>query len=82
LANSVHYPPIALENGVQGKVFVSFVVDTNGSISNVKITRGVDPSLDKEAIRVVKSMPKWIPGKQNGQAVRVSFTVPINFVLQ
>ncbi len=82
LATSVKYPTIAQENGIQGKVFVSFVVDTNGGISNVKVTRGVDPSLDKEAIRVVKSMPKWIPGKQNGEAVRVSFTVPINFVLQ
>jgi protein TonB len=82
LANSVKYPEIAQENGVQGKVFINFVVDTNGGISNVKVARGVDPSLDKEAMRVVKSMPKWIPGKQGGQAVRVSFTVPINFVLQ
>jgi protein TonB len=82
LANSVKYPEIAQENGVQGKVFVNFVVDTNGGISNVKVARGVDASLDKEAIRVVRSMPKWIPGKQGGQAVRVSFTVPINFVLQ
>lgn len=81
LANSVKYPVIAQENGIQGKVHVNFVVDTNGGISNVKILRGVDPSLDKEAIRVVKSMPKWIPGKQGGRAVRVSFTVPINFVL-
>jgi len=81
LKGSVKYPQIAQENGIQGKVFVSFVVDTNGSISNVKITRGVDTSLDKEALRVVKAMPKWIPGKQNGEAVRVSFTVPINFIL-
>jgi protein TonB len=82
LANSVKYPAIAIENAIQGKVFVNFVVDKNGSISNVSIARGVDPSIDKEAIRVVKSMPKWIPGKQGGQAVRVSYTVPINFVLQ
>jgi len=82
LSTSVKYPTIAMENGIQGKVFVSFVVDTNGSISNVKITRGVDSSLDKEAMRVVKAMPKWIPGKQNGEAVRVSYTVPINFVLE
>lgn len=82
LATSVKYPVIAQENGIQGKVFVSFVVDTDGGISNVKVARGVDPSLDKEAMRVVKSMPKWIPGKQNGQAVRVSYTVPINFVLE
>ena len=82
LNNSVKYPVIAQENGIQGKVFVNFIVDTNGGISNVKIARGVDQSLDKEAMRVVKSMPKWIPGKQSGQPVRVSFTVPINFVLQ
>ncbi|MBV5315956.1 MAG: TonB family protein [Prolixibacteraceae bacterium] len=82
LANSVKYPVIATENGIQGKVFVNFVVEPSGNISNVKVTRGVDSSLDKEAVRVVKSMPKWIPGKQGGQAVRVSFTVPINFVLQ
>jgi protein TonB len=79
---TVKYPRIATENGIQGKVYVSFVVDRNGSISNVKVTRGVDASLDQEAVRVVKMMPKWIPGKQNGEAVRVSFTVPINFVLE
>ena len=82
LANSVKYPVIAQENGIQGKVFINFVVDKNGGISNVKVFRGVDPSLDKEAVRVVKAMPKWIPGKQGGQPVRVSYTVPINFVLQ
>lgn len=82
LGNAVIYPRIATENGIQGKVFVNFVVDRSGSISNVKIIRGVDQSLDQEAMRVVKSMPKWIPGKQNGEAVRVSFTVPINFVLE
>jgi protein TonB len=81
LGSTVKYPEVAQENGVQGKVFVAFVVDRNGGISNVKIARGVDPALDKEAMRVVKSMPKWIPGKQNGDAVRVSYTVPINFVL-
>jgi len=82
ISNSVKYPVIAQENGIQGKVFINFVVDTDGGISNVKVFRGVDPSLDKEAMRVVKSMPRWIPGKQSGKAVRVSFTVPINFVLQ
>ena len=82
LASSVKYPVIAQENGIQGKVFVNFVVDVSGGISNVKVTRGVDASIDKEAMRVVRAMPKWIPGKQNGEAVRVSFTVPINFVLQ
>lgn len=82
LRSSVKYPKIALENGIQGKVYISFVVDTNGGISNVKVTRGIDTALDKEAMRVIKAMPKWIPGKQNGQAVRVSFTLPINFVLE
>jgi len=82
LSSTVKYPEIATENGIQGKVYVSFVVDRSGSISNVKIARGVDSSIDKEAMRVVKSMPKWIPGKQNGEPVRVSYTVPINFVLQ
>jgi len=82
LQTSVHYPRIAMENGIQGKVYVSFVVDTNGGISNAKITRGVDDSLDKEAMRVVRAMPKWIPGKQNGEAVRVSYTLPVNFVLE
>lgn len=82
LANSVKYPRIATENGVQGKVYVNFVVDKNGGISNVKVVRGVDAALDNEAVRVIKAMPKWIPGKQNGETVRVSYTVPINFVLQ
>jgi protein TonB len=82
LTANVKYPSIAAENGVQGKVYVNFVVDRVGAISNVKVVRGVDPAVDKEAVRVVKSMPKWIPGRQNGEAVRVSFTVPINFVLQ
>ncbi|HEY3369886.1 MAG TPA: TonB family protein [Prolixibacteraceae bacterium] len=81
LSNNVHYPQIATENGVQGKVYVNFVVDRDGGISNVKVVRGVDSALDKEAVRVVKAMPKWIPGKQNGETVRVSYTVPINFVL-
>jgi len=82
LSTAVKYPRIATENGVQGKVFVNFVVDKNGSISNVKVLRGVDSALDQEAVRVIKAMPKWIPGKQNGETVRVSYTIPINFVLQ
>ena len=82
IAQSIKYPRIATENGVQGKVFVSFVVDKSGSISHAKVVRGVDSALDTEAIRVIKSMPKWIPGKQNGETVRVSFTIPINFVLE
>ncbi len=82
LAQSVKYPVIAQENGIQGRVFVSFVVDKNGDVTNVKVARPFDPNLDKEAVRVVKSMPKWTPGKQRGKAVKVSYTVPINFVLQ
>lgn len=82
IANAVKYPVIAQENGIQGKVYVNFVVDKDGGISNARIARGVDPSLDKEALRVVNSLPKWKPGKQRGKPVRVSYTVPINFVLQ
>ena len=82
IANSIKYPVIAQENGIQGKVYVTFVVDKDGSISNAKIARGVDPSIDKEALRVVNNLPKWKPGKQRGKPVRVSYTVPINFVLQ
>jgi protein TonB len=82
LKSSIKYPNIAMENGIQGKVYVGFVVERNGSISNVRIARGVDASLDKEAMRVIKLMPKWIPGKQNGEPVRVSFTAPINFALE
>ncbi|MCU4177777.1 energy transducer TonB [Carboxylicivirga sp. N1Y90] len=82
IATSVKYPVIAQENGIQGRVYVSFVVNTKGKVTDVKIARGVDPNLDKEAIRVVNSMPAWKPGKQRGKAVKVSYTVPINFVLQ
>ena len=82
LASSVKYPVIAQENGIQGRVYVQFVVNTKGEITNAVILRGVDPSLDKEALRVVENMPKWKPGKQRNRPVRVSYTVPINFVLQ
>ena len=82
LSNNVKYPVVAQENGVQGRVVVSFVVERDGSITDVKVVRSVDPSLDKEASRVVKSMPRWIPGKQNGQAVRVKYNVPVAFRLQ
>jgi len=82
IANSVNYPVIAQENGIQGKVYVNFVVDTHGNVTNAKIARGVDPSLDKEALRVINNLPKWKPGMQRGKAVRVSYTVPISFVLQ
>ncbi len=82
IANSVKYPVIAQENGIQGRVYVTFVVDADGSVSEPRIARGVDPSLDKEALRVVSALPKWKPGKQRGKPVRVSYTVPINFQLQ
>ena len=82
ISKNVKYPMIAQENNIQGKVFVQFVIEKDGSVSDVKVARSVDPSLDKEAIRVVKAMPKWKPGKQRGKPVRVSYTVPINFQLQ
>ena len=82
LSTHIKYPVVAEENGVQGRVVVSFVVEKDGSITDVKVVRSVDPSLDKEATRVVKSMPKWIPGKQNGSPVRVKFNVPVSFKLQ
>ena len=82
LQENVKYPVVAQENGVQGRVVVSFVVERDGSITDVKVVRSVDPSLDKEATRVVKSMPRWIPGKQNGAAVRVKYNVPVSFRLQ
>ncbi len=82
LRDKIHYPTVAAENGVQGRVVVGFVVERDGSITDVNILRGVDPSLDREAMRVVKSMPKWTPGKQNGSAVRVKYQVPVSFRLQ
>ena len=82
LTSNTKYPVVAQENGVQGRVIVSFVVERDGSISDVKVARSVDPSLDREAQRVVKSMPRWSPGKQNGSTVRVKYTVPVVFRLQ
>ncbi|BDX36973.1 hypothetical protein CYCD_03280 [Tenuifilaceae bacterium CYCD] len=81
LAQNIQYPVIAKEKGIQGKVFVTFVIEENGSVSGAKIEQGVDPGLDKEAIRVIESMPKWTPGYQKGKAVRVKFTLPIVFKL-
>jgi protein TonB len=82
IANAIKYPVIAQENGIQGKVYVTFVVGRDGKVTNATIARGVDPSIDKEALRVVNSLPTWKPGKQRGKPVNVSYTVPINFVLQ
>ncbi len=81
IAQNIQYPEIAKENGIQGRVFVQFVVNQKGEVEQVKVVRGVDPSLDKEAIRVINSLPKWKPGSQRGKPVKVSFTVPINFQL-
>ena len=82
LATNVHYPEAAEKAGVQGRVIVTFVVDSDGSISDANILKSVDPSLDQEALRLVNSMPKWTPGKQKGKAVRVKYTIPIAFALQ
>lgn len=82
LSTSVKYPVIAQENGIQGKVYIQFVINQKGEVTNATLLRGVDPSLDREAMRVVQAMPKWKPGQQRGRPVRVSYTVPINFVLQ
>lgn len=82
IAGAIKYPVIAQEKGIQGKVYVTFVVSKDGSVADAKIARGVNPSLDAEALRVVSALPKWKPGEQKGKAVNVSYTVPINFVLQ
>ena len=82
IAKNIKYPQIARESGIQGRVFVGFVVEPDGSVSNVKIMRGIGGGCDEEAMRVVKSMPKWKPGKQRGKPVRVSYTLPVNFKLQ
>ena len=81
LSKNIKYPTISQENGVQGRVIVQFVVNQDGSIVDPTVVRGVDPYLDKEALRVIKMMPKWKPGKQRGKAVRVKFTVPVMFRL-
>ncbi len=81
IQKNVRYPAIAKEYNITGKVYVSFIVDKQGKVTNVKVVRGVDKNLDAEAVRVVKSLPKYKPGKQRGKAVRVMFTIPINFTL-
>ena len=77
LSNNVQYPVVAEENGIQGREIVTFIVEKDGFISNAKVVKSVDSSCDKEAIRLVESMPNWIPGKQNGEPVRVKYTVPV-----
>lgn len=82
LGENVRYPVICQENGVQGMVSVAFIIDEKGVVTNVKVLRGPDPNLEREAIRVVQSMPAWKPGKQRGRPVKVSYNVPVRFVLQ
>lgn len=81
IASHIEYPQSALDNGVQGKVVLRFVVEKDGSIGDILVARKVDPALDKEAVRVLKSMPKWTPGKQRGKPVRSYFTLPISFTI-
>ncbi len=76
------YPEVAKENGVQGRVVLSFIVDSDGYVKNVTVLRGVDPSIDKEAVRVVSSSPRWKPGRQRDKAVRVRYNFPLNFQLR
>ena len=82
LQSHINYPPMAAENNVQGKVVVQFVVDKTGKVGEVKVVRSVDKDLDREAVRVCKSLPKFTPGRQNGQAVSVWYTLPVTFKLQ
>ena len=81
LSKNIEYPKAARESGIQGRVFVSFIVEKDGSISNVKVIRSIGGGCDEEAVRVVKAMPKWKPGKQRGKAVRVSYMLPVVFKL-
>ena len=81
LSKNLHYPPIAAENGTQGVVVCQFVVGSDGTIRDVKVMRSLDPSCDKEAVRAIMSMPKWLPGRQNGKAVAARFTLPVRFKL-
>lgn len=81
LMENIKYPEEARKNGIQGTVYVSYVVEKDGSISNVKVLRGIDKECDEVAMNVIKNMPNWIPGKQRGQAVRVQFNMPIRFTL-
>ena len=82
ISDHIRYPAVAEENGIQGRVVCTFVVERDGSVTDVQVARSIDPSLDKEAVRVLKQMPRWNPGKQNGSSVRVKYTVPVTFRLQ
>lgn len=82
LAENIKYPQMAKESGIQGRVFVTFVVERDGSVTDVRVLRGIGGGCDEEAIRVVKNMPKWTPGKQRGKSVRVQYNLPVKFTLQ
>lgn len=82
LQSHINYPTVAMENNVQGKVIVQFVVTKTGKVGEVKVVRSVDRDLDKEAVRVCKSLPDFVPGRMNGQAVNVWYTLPVTFKLQ
>lgn len=82
LGTHIQYPDLAKESGIQGTVFINFVVEPNGHIDHVKVLRGIGGGCDQEAVKVVKNMPKWVPGKQRGKPVRVSFNLPVKFTLQ
>jgi protein TonB len=82
LGNNIKYPVMAKESGIQGKVYVTFVVERDGSITDVKVLRGIGGGCDEEAVRVVASMPRWKPGKQRGKPVRVQYNLPVRFTLQ
>jgi periplasmic protein TonB len=82
LSKNIHYPAVARENGTQGKVFLSFVVEKDGSLTDIKVVRGIGGGCDDEAVRVLKNSPHWTPGVQNGKHVRVAYTIPVTFALQ
>ena len=82
LADNIKYPQMAKESGIQGRVFVTFVVEKDGHVTDVRVLRGIGGGCDEEAIRVVKNMPKWTPGKQRGKSVRVQYNLPVKFTLQ
>lgn len=82
ISKNIKYPSIATENGIQGRVICTFVINRDGKVTNAEVIRSVDPSLDKEALRVINNMPAWKPGKQRGKPVRVKYTLPIVFRLQ
>jgi len=82
ISQNLNYPAVAAENDIQGHVIVNFIVEKDGSVSNVQVTRSIDPALDREAVNLIKRMPKWNPGMNDGRPVRVKFTLPVTFKLQ